>query len=212
MMFAAALEKDEILDQIFSYVGGGDHLYVAGIYRKWRGKYLQYCAQATTAARDKKCVTRHRSAIITKCRLQHAELNGFSSAGLDMTQDKTAELIYRHSLEAEQVVTVLRLHGVPWDHVICRKAAFFAKLSLLQWLHSNGCQWLELNVLVNASRGGSVPMLQWLQTVTVPWSSDTKQKMMKHTASCDELAAAQWLRARGAPGQVSFGVCTVGRC
>jgi hypothetical protein len=34
---ALPLDKDDILDHVFSYVGGGDHLYVAGVNRSWRG-------------------------------------------------------------------------------------------------------------------------------------------------------------------------------
>eukprot|EP00953_Heterococcus_sp_UTEX-ZZ885_P004817 3085-Heterococcus_DN1.PRE.1 len=165
----SALEKEELLDEVFSFVGGGDHLYAAGVSRLWRGRYLQYCARATTATHKIKCVTRLRSSVISESKLQHAKRSGLRITDLDMTQPKHAELICRYSLEPERVLTVLRLHGVPWDHVLCRKAAYFCRLSLLQWLHSNDCQWLEANVLTNASRGGSVSVLEWLQTVTKPW-------------------------------------------
>jgi hypothetical protein len=39
---ASLLDKDEVLDQILSYVGGGEHLYVAGVSRRCRGRYLQH--------------------------------------------------------------------------------------------------------------------------------------------------------------------------
>jgi hypothetical protein len=189
---------------VFSFVGGGDHLYAAGVSRLWRGRYLQYCARATTATHTTKCVTRHRSSIMSDSRLQHAKRSGLRITDLDMTQPKHAELICRYSLEPERVLTVLRLHGVPWDHVLCRKAAYFCRLRLLQWLHSNDCQWLEANVLMNASRGGSVDVLGWLQTVTKPWPQRVAAKMLNAAASCGELAAAQWLRAAGAAWPSSF--------
>jgi Ankyrin repeats (many copies) len=88
--------------------------------------------------------------------------------------------------------------------VICRDAAYFGKLGLLQWLHSNGCQWNENIVLLNACRCGKVPMLQWLVSVTKPWSQSTKAAMLDIAASCDGLAAAQWLRACGAAWPVTF--------
>jgi hypothetical protein len=201
---ASPFDRDEVLDHLFSYVGGGDHLYAAGVSRRWRGRYLQYCAQTTTCAQDKKLATRNRSVIMSKSRLLHAKANGFSIASLDMTQDKHAELLCKHSLEPERVLTVLHLHGVPWDVMMCRNAAFLNKLGLLQWLHSNDCEWEEGSVLCNASRGGSVPMLLWLVTVTQPWSEAILGEMLTAAASCDRLAAAQWLGARGAQWPLAF--------
>jgi hypothetical protein len=191
-------------DHMFSYVGGGDHLYVAGVSRKWRGRYMQHCAKTATRAHDKKFVTSYRSTIISECRLQHAEVNGFAVTHLDITKISDAAMICQYSLEPQQVVTVLKLHNAAWDYVICREAAYFGKLDLLQWLHKNDCQRNERNVLLNASRGGSVPMLEWLMSVTEPWSEDSTFKMLTNAASCDKLAAAQWLRDRGATWPNSF--------
>eukprot|EP00953_Heterococcus_sp_UTEX-ZZ885_P003354 2338-Heterococcus_DN1.PRE.9 len=201
---SAVLDKDEILDQILSHVGGGDHLYVAGVNRRWRGRYMQYCAQSTSSEQYKKFVTRYRNTIITESRLLHAKLNGFRITDLVITQDKYADLVCRHSLEPEQVITILRLHGVLWDNVICRDAAFYGRLGLLQWLRRSDCQWDVHDVLFNASRCGSVPMLQWLVGVTKPWPESTKAEMLVNAASCDKLAAAQWLRARGAAWPDAF--------
>jgi hypothetical protein len=201
---AAPLDKDDILDQVFTYVGGGDHLYVGGVSRRWRGRYLQHCGHSTIAAQDRKCLTRYRSSIMSESRLQYAKLKGFDVTELDVTQHRCAELIRKYSLEPEQVITVLRGQGVPWDNVICRNAAFFGRLGLLQLLHSSNCQCTEFVVLLNASNSGSVPMLQWLATVTNPWSLETTSKLIILAASCDRLAAVQWLRARGARWPDSF--------
>jgi hypothetical protein len=32
--------NDELLDRVFGYVGGGEHLFVAGVNRNWRGRYM----------------------------------------------------------------------------------------------------------------------------------------------------------------------------
>eukprot|EP00953_Heterococcus_sp_UTEX-ZZ885_P003352 2338-Heterococcus_DN1.PRE.7 len=45
---------------------------------------------------------------------------------------------------------------------------------------------------------GRVAMLEWLATVTQPWSEGVLTYMLTAAASCDRLAAAQWLGARGA--------------
>jgi hypothetical protein len=55
--------------------------------------------------------------------------------------NSTAEFICRQSAEPELVITVLRLHGVPWDEGLCVFAALMSKLQLLQWLRSSSCPW-----------------------------------------------------------------------
>jgi hypothetical protein len=34
------LEKVDVLDVVLSFVGRGEHLYVGGVSRRWRGRYL----------------------------------------------------------------------------------------------------------------------------------------------------------------------------
>jgi hypothetical protein len=200
----AALDRDELLDHVFSYVGGGDHLFVAGVNRCWRGEYLQYCAFHGKAKRTKKKATRYCSTIITESRLQHAKLNGFCIADLDITERKHAELICRQYQEPERVIAALRLRAASWDSMICENAAYYGKLGLLQWLHINDCEWDEDDVLINASRGENVPVLQWVATVITPWPEDTLIDMFNDAASRDKLAAAQWLRAYGAQWSDKF--------
>ena len=96
---------------MFGYVGGGDHLYIAGVSRRWRGRYMQYCAQVSASEQEKKLVTRYRSTIISESRLRHAKLNGFAVADLDLTQTSHATMICKYSVEPQQVVTLLKLHN-----------------------------------------------------------------------------------------------------
>jgi hypothetical protein len=172
---ASPLDKDEILDHVFRYVGGGDHLYVGGVSRRWRGRYMQYCAEVSSSKRVKKLLTGQRNVLISASRLQLALSSGLAVAGWTFDPwSCDAELECTRSLEPQQVLT------------------------LLQWLHSSSCPWGENSVLMNASRGGSVAMLEWLQTVTAPWSADSKTRMLTRAASTSSLAAAKWLRAQGA--------------
>jgi hypothetical protein len=78
---ASLLDRDDLLDYVFSYVGGGDHLYTGGVSRKWRGRYMQYCAQNSSSEFDVKLATRHRSVLITESRLQLALSNGLTVEG-----------------------------------------------------------------------------------------------------------------------------------
>jgi hypothetical protein len=82
--------------------------------------------------------------------------------------------------------------------VLCDGAAYYNKLSLLQWLHYHSCPWHEEPLVLCASTRGSIVMLELLSTVTAPWSSNIKQAML-HKAACDSrLDVVRWLRAHGA--------------
>jgi hypothetical protein len=135
---------------------------------------------------------------MTESRPQLALRSGLAVKGWTFSQQSRAELICEHSLEPERVMTLLKLHGVPWDELLCTCAAAYAKLPLLQWLRRSSCPWCEGNVLCNASRGGSIAVLEWLSTVTASWTDDAEQDLLDHAAWCDRLPAAKWLRARGA--------------
>jgi hypothetical protein len=198
------LDKDEMLDQIFLHVGGGEHLYIAAVSRRWRGRYLQHCVQNSTTKYTKKLVTRHRSVIVTESRLQLALNCGLTVKDWPMHKLTYPDAICQHSIEPQQVITLLRIQGVPWDAMLCNNAALHAKLPLLQWLRSSACPWVELNVLCNAGRGGSVAMLEWLLTVTSKWKASTKLLMIDYAGWNDRLDAVQWLKAQGAQWPAKF--------
>jgi hypothetical protein len=132
------LDRD-VLDYVFSFVGGGDYLCVGGVSRRWRGKYMQYCVHNSTSELDGKLVTRLRSVLMTESRLQLALSSGLTVEGWTFDKQPQAELICKHSLEPEKVMTLLRAHGVPWSTMLCTGAAILSKLALLQWLHFNSC-------------------------------------------------------------------------
>jgi hypothetical protein len=46
---ASPLDRDDVLTDVFSFVGGGDHLYTGGVCRKRRGRYMQCCAQISSS-------------------------------------------------------------------------------------------------------------------------------------------------------------------
>jgi hypothetical protein len=157
---ASALDKDEVLDHVYGFVGGGDHLYVGGVSRRWRGRYMQYCAQNCSSDYDKKLVTKQRNVLMSASRLQLALISGLAVANWTFQKWSRAELVCQYSLEPQQVMTLLRVHGVRWSSTLCDVAAKQSKLALLQWLHTSSCPLEVPNVLMTASRGGSVAMLE----------------------------------------------------
>jgi hypothetical protein len=93
------LDRDDILDHVFSFVGGGDHLYTGGVNRRWRGRYLRHCVISTTNELDKKFVTRHRSELMSKRRLQLALSSGLTVTDWNLDNQQCALQICEHSLE-----------------------------------------------------------------------------------------------------------------
>jgi hypothetical protein len=204
------LDRDDVLDDVFIFVGGGDHLYVGGVSRRWRDRYKQHCENNSESEFDGKLVTRHRSVMMTENRLKLALSRGLTVAGWTFDSWSHAGLICKHSLEPEQVMTLLRVHGVPWSVHLCSAAAFFNKLALLHWLHAHSCPWDEESVLYSASARGTIAMLDWFLTVVSPWSPRVKQRMLQAAACENTLTVVQWLRAHGADWPTSFSIINFG--
>jgi hypothetical protein len=196
--------NDELLDRVFGYVGGGEHLFVAGVNRNWRGRYMQYYAHTSAKRYDKKLVTRHRTALISLKRLQFAQDCGLGIPDIDLTKKAYATAVSQHSLEPLAVITELKLHGVSWDERLCSHAAYSGRLLLLKWLRKYACPWNEGRVLLNASSSGNVHLLEWLKTVKPYWTSDVQTKMLFQAGYHGKPEAAQWLKSHGAAWPDSF--------
>jgi hypothetical protein len=54
------------------------------------------------------------------------------------------------------------------------------------------CVWVEQDVVPNAARSGSVPMLVWLQRCTKPWEHDAMNTMLYDAGCVDMLDAVMW--------------------
>jgi hypothetical protein len=135
-------------------------------------------------------VTRHRSALLTERTLLLALSSGLSVKDWTMSKQSCADLIC-HSSEPEKMMTLRRMHGVPWDWRLCRRTAECGNLRFLQWLRSTSCPRREAAVLHNASKSGSIAMLEWLLTATAPWTDSIKQDMLVRAAWHDQLETVQ---------------------
>jgi hypothetical protein len=96
-------------------------------------------------------------------RLQLALSSGLKVSNWTFAKWSRAELVSAFSLGPQQVMTLLRVHGVPWSTTLCDVAARNNKLQLLQWLHSCTCPMIDISALMQASRSGSVAMLEGLE-------------------------------------------------
>eukprot|EP00953_Heterococcus_sp_UTEX-ZZ885_P018391 10270-Heterococcus_DN1.PRE.1 len=130
------LDKDEILGEIFSFVGRKEWLYVGAVCRRWRGRYLSMCYAGCADNEGHAFQTSHRSAFATAARFSIALDNGLKMPDEDEASDFFDDLP-KLSQQPIDVLTLARVHGAAWHEDLCRDAALFGDLKLLQWLHKS---------------------------------------------------------------------------
>jgi hypothetical protein len=197
------LERDEILDTVFSYVGIEDYIYTGAVSRRWKGRYTKLCYSVTGESKKHKLITAHKSALFTAARLQLALKSSLTMSALQRNTRYSFYMIVR-SKEPMAVLTLARVLGLQWLSELCKWAACRSNLQLLQWLHECGCPWKERDICRTAACTGNVDMLIWLQQVTAPWSSSRKRKMLFEAGQCNHMSAVKWLRQQGAEWPFSF--------
>eukprot|EP00953_Heterococcus_sp_UTEX-ZZ885_P011438 6618-Heterococcus_DN1.PRE.4 len=136
------LDKDELLDTVFSYVGVGDYYFVAGVSRKWRGRYLKLCCNKAAGDQTDKLRTTYSSAFVTAARLQLAFRNGVEVEKLH-DYDLLADNIARYSSDPIGALIVAKTYDMRYPDDLARAAAFNGRLQLLQWLHEHRCPWSD---------------------------------------------------------------------
>jgi hypothetical protein len=186
------LDKDELLDTVFSYVGVDDYLFAAGVCRRWRGRYIKLCYNKAVDKVDKLCTT-YSSAFMTAARLQLAFKSGLEVEKLHGYKHLASD-ISRYSIEPIAALAVAKTYDMRYPEDIAQTAAFCCRLQLLQWLHERRCPWPEADVLKWAAMGGSVEVLSWLHSVTAPWADATKAGLLDDAGFSDNLDAAKWLK------------------
>jgi hypothetical protein len=92
----------------------------------------------------------------------------------------------------------LHAQQCPWDTCSVGNAAFHGHIDLLRWLVDNGCPFYARFLCVSAARGGSVAVLAYMQQQGMLTSVAVLTDMLNFAARYNNLAAAKWLRERGA--------------
>eukprot|EP00953_Heterococcus_sp_UTEX-ZZ885_P012061 6937-Heterococcus_DN1.PRE.1 len=131
----SALDNDVILDAVFSYVGIKDYIFVAGVNRRWRVRYLKLCYSEAADDTDKdKLCTSFKHAAMTAARLQVAFDSGLTVADLQNNQSASARALARTSLEPIAALTLARVYGLQRTDEYTQDAAIRDDVHLLQWL------------------------------------------------------------------------------
>jgi hypothetical protein len=169
----APLDRDEILDAVFSYVGIGDYIYTGAVSRMWNGRYIKLCHNQF-GKWEPKLSTYHSSALITAGRLQVAIDSGFDMAHLQSLGDDT--FIARVSLDPIAVLMQARQCGLEWTSDLSRFAAAYNKLELLQWLQQMGCPLDVPALMQTAVDHQFIDILNWLRsnTAAAEWTTELK--------------------------------------
>jgi hypothetical protein len=207
---ASPLDKDELLDKVFGYVGLGEYVYAAGVSRRWRGRYLKLCYTEAGPAGEKLC-TYYSSAIITTARLQMALDSKLTMAALEQSSSFAEDLVW-YSLDPISVITLAKVYDMKWSPRFTSAAADSDNLELLKWLHKVGCPWLVRQVMDVAARHDSARMLQWMHSATKPWSADTAAKAMASAADSSTTDSITFLRTVGVEWPDRFYKSPFGQC
>jgi hypothetical protein len=86
----------------------------------------------------------------------------------------------------------------PYDESVCEFAAGNGHADTLRWLREKNFPWNREGMRTAAARSGSVDILQYLVQQGAQWNADELTDMLSRAASRNKLAAAQWLRQKGA--------------
>jgi hypothetical protein len=200
------LEKDEILDEIFCYVGWKEWLYVGAVCRRWRGRYLSMCYKARADEEEHAFQTSHKSSFVTVARFSMALDNGLKMPNEHKAGDFFDDLPVL-SEQPIEVLTLARVHGAAWHDCLCRDAALFGDLKLLKWLHKSGCSWNVTQVADHAMRSRQdrpTTILPWLFSTVQLWSQTDKDKLLVVAGIENRISAAELLLANGAEWPSTF--------
>jgi hypothetical protein len=200
------LEHDDILDRIFSFVGWKEWLYVGGVCRCWRSRYLSMCSKACAGEKEHAFQTSRRSSFVTAARFSMALANGLAMP------DASQMYVFFDDLPvlSQQPIEVLRLarmRGTAWHENLCADAAYFGKFELLKWLHLSGCPWNALNVVANAirgKRGQYKVILPWMLSKAEELSQQHKNELLVEAGGMYNIAALELLLQQGAEWPSSF--------
>jgi hypothetical protein len=98
----------------------------------------------------------------------------------------------------------LHSEGCAWDAAAPNWAAHYGHLDTLRWLHEQGCPWLVGEVCKKAAQEGRIEIMHYLLRDLALATTELLQKMLDAAGARDNPVAAQWLRQQGADWPVSL--------
>jgi hypothetical protein len=194
---------------VLGYVGFGEYFYVAGVCRRWRGRYISFCHAEAPAAEKHKLRTLREAVVSTAARLQLALINGLKMTVLDIRglRSSIVSLAYnvlKRSLEPIALLTLLRVYGYQWDSDLYVAAAEEGNLELIKWLHQVQCPSPPPGMIAykccQCMSSTAVSVLHWLHSVQPEWFNEVsagdanKTSLLYNAGEHSNFVLMQWLR------------------
>ncbi|KAG5187916.1 hypothetical protein JKP88DRAFT_347896 [Tribonema minus] len=163
-------EDRDLLHIVLSYLGPGQHLFVATIGKRWRRAYNSTAISQGWHSTEPYVKTRTSSACFSLARLKYAVQGG----KLDMlSKSKTST-----------------------EHSFARTMGFNASQELLQWARANGMPWYD-DVAIGAAAAGKLESLKWIhKQVLFGWSWPaylSSGKVALVAAMYGQVAVLEWM-------------------
>jgi hypothetical protein len=201
--------------------------FVAGVCRRWRGRYFSKCVKAARAegAHVHPLNTSYRSTWATRARFALALEYGMpvvAEAGSDSDtsdndeeedDDNDCNMFHQlplFSSEPIEVMTLARKHGAVWHPNMVNDAAYYGDATLMQWLIASGCPWDPYDTAVNAIRSCNSEKHNWLESSIMKPADDAMlSKLMCEAGFAGNVDVLQLLLSNGAVWPESFLSSTV---
>jgi hypothetical protein len=186
-----------LLRTVLSYVGPGQHLFVALVSKWWRDVISNWWKEAhgmlkcrKLAVRDEKhrrhmltCasqMTLYSSVFTSPSRVQHAHYNG-----LNCTSEAYQLAAGRHA----DVATLATAHelGMEFTETLMACAAHCNKLAEVQYLHSHGCPW-SAYLLETAASSGHFELVRWCHEQGCPWYANVIARCAAESGNIELMA------------------------
>ncbi|KAG5179759.1 hypothetical protein JKP88DRAFT_273589 [Tribonema minus] len=215
---------------IFDTLGKGHWLFVAGVARRWRGRYFRVCDTVVRSG-ARLLVTDLSAAILSpSCLALAFETNP------DLDPDRLGRFFLLVGAKGRpagvDVIALARVYGMDWDPNLVAQAAASGDAARLQWLvrHRHGMdrdakhlalagasgdaarvQWLVRHrcpysgeiVAQGAAYSGSLDMLKWVRQANETWEYYNLAHVLSWAGLRGHVHVAKWLLAQGAPWPLS---------
>jgi hypothetical protein len=173
---------DATLEHVLSFVGAGQHAFVAQVSRDWMDCYVRTTISSTSTAAAHS--TFYSAAFASQSRLRLA-----LDVGLAISDSRVQHHAGRCA--AAEVLTLANELGMPFSPEVLHGAAVSGCVSRVLWLCTVHNCALPDDITAYAAQSGSIDMLMWLRQRGCAFN----QRTSYHAARAGDMAILEFLHA-----------------